>query len=65
MVLSAKEIAQLVTGGFVKLEGAFSAATAAACRDVLWRDLKLTPEQLDCLASAAESGGAQTPFDCT
>jgi len=29
----------------VKLEGAFSAATAAACRDVLWRDLKLTPDK--------------------
>ena len=45
MTLSATQIEQFVTDGFVKLEGAFSAATAAACRDVLWRDLKLTPDK--------------------
>lgn len=45
MVLSASDIDQFVHQGFVKLEGAFSRATAAACRDILWRDLGLSPDK--------------------
>ena len=44
MVLSASEIDQFIHNGFVKLEGAFPRATAAACRDILWRDLGLSPD---------------------
>lgn len=45
MVLSAQEIEQFVADGFVKLEGVFSRETAAACREILWRDLKLSPDR--------------------
>lgn len=45
MVLSPSEIEQFVTDGFVKLEDAFSSETAAACREILWRDLGLSPDR--------------------
>jgi hypothetical protein len=45
MVLSAAHIDQFINDGFVKLEGAFPHATAAACRDILWRDLHLSPDR--------------------
>lgn len=45
MTLSAKLIEQFFTVGFVKLEGAFSREIASACRDILWRDLKLSPDR--------------------
>lgn len=44
LALSQAEIERFVRDGLVKLEGAFSSATAAACRDILWRDLKLSPD---------------------
>lgn len=44
MVLSPAEIEGFVNNGFVKLEGAFTREAAAACRDILWRDLKLSPD---------------------
>ncbi len=47
MVLSASDIDQFVHQGFVKLEDAFPRATAAACRDILWRDLHLSPDKPD------------------
>lgn len=43
--LSQAEIESFVHDGFVKLEGAFSRETAAACRDILWRDLRLSPDR--------------------
>jgi hypothetical protein len=45
MVLSPAEIEQFVRDGFVKLERAFSRDTAAACREILWRDLRLSPDR--------------------
>ncbi|HEX5006632.1 MAG TPA: hypothetical protein VFV70_05935 [Hyphomonadaceae bacterium] len=47
MRLSPDQIERFVADGFVKLEGAFSRQTAAACREILWRDLKLSPERPD------------------
>jgi hypothetical protein len=44
VTLSATLIEQFVTDGFVKLEEAFSREIASACRDILWRDLKLSPD---------------------
>lgn len=44
MVLSTDDIEDFVHNGFVKLEGGFSRGTAAACRDILWRDLRLSPD---------------------
>ena len=44
MVFSADAIEHFVHNGFVKLEGAFSCEAAAACCDILWRDLKLSPD---------------------
>ena len=45
MALTDHDIEHFVHNGFVKLEGAFSRDTAAACRDILWRDLKLSPDR--------------------
>lgn len=45
MILSALQIEQFIADGFVKLEGAFSRATAEACRAILWRDLGLSPDR--------------------
>ncbi len=44
MALTTDDIEHFIHNGFVKLEGAFSRATATACRDILWRDLKLSPD---------------------
>lgn len=45
MVLSVDAIERFIHDGFVKLEDAFTRQTAAACRDILWRDLKLSPDR--------------------
>jgi hypothetical protein len=45
MTLSAGQIEQFVADGFVRVDGVFSRATAEACRDILWRDLGLSPER--------------------
>jgi hypothetical protein len=45
MVLQASDIDRFIRDGFVRVEGAFSRETAAACRDILWRDLRLSPEK--------------------
>lgn len=45
MVLSTAEIDAFIHDGLVKLEDAFSRETAAACRDILWRDLGLSPDK--------------------
>ncbi|MFT3725206.1 MAG: phytanoyl-CoA dioxygenase family protein [Hyphomonadaceae bacterium] len=47
MVLSTTQIDQFINDGFVKLEGAFPRATASACRDILWRELGLSPDKPD------------------
>jgi hypothetical protein len=45
MVLSAQEIERFVSDGFVKLDGAFSRETAAACSSIIWRALGLSPDK--------------------
>ena len=45
MTLSAAQIERFVAEGLVKIDGAFSRATADACRDILWRDMKLSPDR--------------------
>jgi Phytanoyl-CoA dioxygenase (PhyH) len=45
MTLSALQIEQFTRDGFVKVEGAFAPETAAACREILWRDLGLSPDR--------------------
>jgi len=45
MTLSALQIEQFNRDGFVKVEGAFARETAAACREILWRDLGLSPDR--------------------
>ena len=47
MALSADDIDHFIHNGFVKLEGVFPREAAAACRDILWRDLKLSPDHPD------------------
>lgn len=42
MALSDEQVADFVRDGFVRLAGAFSAATAAAARQFLWRDLTIS-----------------------
>ncbi len=44
MGLDATQIDQFIRDGFVRLEAAFARSTAAACRDILWRDLALSPD---------------------
>jgi hypothetical protein len=46
-MLHADEIEQFIHDGLVKIEGAFSREAAAACREILWRDLGLSPERPD------------------
>jgi hypothetical protein len=43
VTLSRAEVERFVADGFVKVEGVFSRQTAAACREILWRDLRLSP----------------------
>jgi hypothetical protein len=45
VTLSPAQIEQFVADGLVKVEGAFSRQTAAACREILWRDLGLSPDR--------------------
>ncbi len=45
MTLSAEQIETFVRDGFVRLDGAFSHGVAAACRDILWRDMNLSPDR--------------------
>jgi len=45
MTLSPRDIEQFVAQGFVKVEGAFPREMAEACRDVLWREMGLSPER--------------------
>ncbi|WP_353720033.1 phytanoyl-CoA dioxygenase [Dyadobacter sp. 676] len=40
-ILNARQIAQFVTQGFVRIDNAFSTETAAQVRDILWNDLAL------------------------
>jgi hypothetical protein len=42
--LSAEAIAAFVRDGFVRIDAAFPAALAAACRDILWRDTGCEPD---------------------
>lgn len=44
MTLSASQIEQFVTDGFVKLENAFPRETADAYRDIVWREMGLSPD---------------------
>ena len=43
--LEASDVERFVCDGCVRLEGAFSHATARACRDILWREIGLSPQQ--------------------
>ncbi len=43
-VLQADQIESFVSNGFVRLEGGFTRATAAECREWLWRELKIDPD---------------------
>jgi hypothetical protein len=45
MTLSALQIEQFIRDGFVKIERAFARETAAACREILWQDLGLSPDK--------------------
>jgi len=47
MILSDAQIETFIRDGAVKLENAFSRETAAACREILWRELKLSPDRPD------------------
>jgi hypothetical protein len=42
-VLSALQIDQFINDGFIRVDHAFSPATAAAARDILWKDLGCDP----------------------
>ena len=42
--LSPAQIESFIADGVVKIEGAFPRPVADACCDILWRDLKLSPE---------------------
>ena len=44
-MLETDEIEQFIHDGLVKVEGAFSREAAAACREILWRDLQLSPNR--------------------
>jgi len=43
-LLSESQIQQFITGGFVRIDRAFSRDLAAECRSILWRGLGLDPE---------------------
>jgi hypothetical protein len=45
VTLRPDQIEQFVRDGVVKLEKAFAPETAAACREILWRDLGLSPDR--------------------
>lgn len=45
MVFSASDIEAFIRDGCLRLDGAFSRETAEACRAILWRDLKLSPDR--------------------
>lgn len=45
MGLTNAQIDRFIAEGAVRIEGAFTPATAAACRDILWRDLNLSPDR--------------------
>ena len=38
-VLSIQQVTQFINDGFIRIDNAFSATTAAAARDILWKDL--------------------------
>ncbi len=44
MTLSAAQIERFVAEGLVKVEDAFSRPAAAAWREIMWRDMKLSPD---------------------
>jgi hypothetical protein len=44
MALTAAEIEQFVTDGFVRIDGAFTKETAAAWREKLWTEARLSPD---------------------
>ncbi|MBV7531095.1 phytanoyl-CoA dioxygenase family protein [Chitinophaga sp. sic0106] len=43
-VLHPQQIQEFITTGFVRIDHAFDPATAAAARDILWRDMGLSPD---------------------
>lgn len=43
--LSADQVDRFIADGFVKLEDAFPRETAAACADILWREMGLSPDR--------------------
>ncbi|MFB9965716.1 phytanoyl-CoA dioxygenase family protein [Sinosporangium siamense] len=43
-VLTEKQVERFVDDGFVKVEGAFSAELAARAREILWRQMGLSPD---------------------
>ncbi|HVK80069.1 MAG TPA: phytanoyl-CoA dioxygenase, partial [Verrucomicrobiae bacterium] len=45
MTLSPEDIERFVVDGYLRIDGAFSCECAAACRNILWRDLHLSPDQ--------------------
>jgi len=44
MILGPDQIEQFISEGFVKVSHAFTFGTAAACREIVWRDLGLSPD---------------------
>jgi hypothetical protein len=44
-VLSDDQVQDFIRDGFVRLEGAFPAGLAAECRDILWGEIGLSPDQ--------------------
>jgi hypothetical protein len=45
VTLSPEQVEAFVTDGLMKIEGVFSRQTAAACRAILWRNLRLSPDR--------------------
>ena len=43
--LTAAQIADFIADGFVRIDSAFSADTAAACRDILWKAAGVDPDE--------------------
>jgi len=43
--LTSRQVEHFIDNGFVKIEGAFSAACARQCRDELWADIGLSPDR--------------------
>lgn len=44
-ILSITQIQQFIDEGFVSLEGAFPETTAAQCRNILWKEMGLSPDR--------------------